>query len=205
MNDSLLAGARPSGRPRPAAFLDRDGTLIDDTDYVYGPEDVALLPGAASAVRALNDAGWLVFVVTNQSGVSRGHFSHAELRRTNERVAALLARDGARLDAVFYCPHLPWSGCGCRKPDTGMIEEACRRFAVDRSASWVIGDKRVDVELGRRAGFASALVLTGFGRWEGRLVRADLVAPDLHEAVRAILRLGAARSRAEGLPEAGRA
>jgi D-glycero-D-manno-heptose 1,7-bisphosphate phosphatase len=187
-NGSVRAGA---GRPaRPAAFLDRDGTLIDDAYYVYGPEDVALLPGAATAVRALNDAGWLVIVVTNQSGVSRGHFSHDELRRTNNRVAELLAREGARLDGVYYCPHLPWSGCACRKPAAGMIEQACAHFPIDRAASWVIGDKIVDVQLGRSAGCSSALVLTGFGRWEGRFARADLVAPDLHEAVRAILRPG---------------
>jgi D-glycero-D-manno-heptose 1,7-bisphosphate phosphatase len=190
MIDNGRGWAGAARRARPAAFLDRDGTLIDDAYYVYGPEDVALLPGAATAVRALNDAGWLVIVVTNQSGVSRGHFSHEELRRTNERVGELLAREGARLDAVYYCPHLPWTGCVCRKPQAGMIDLACSHFAIDRAASWVIGDKGVDVELGRRAGCASALVLTGFGRWEGGFARADLVAPDLHEAVRTILRPG---------------
>lgn len=182
--------------PRRAAFLDRDGTLIDDVEYVWGPEDVALLPGAAAAVRALNDAGWLVIVVTNQSGVARGHFSAAELMRTNERVTELLAREGARLDAVLYCPHFPWTGCGCRKPETGMIDQACSRFPIDLPASWVIGDKAVDVELGRRAGCSSALVLTGFGRWESRYARADLVAPDLAQAVRAILGM----HREPGLP-----
>jgi D-glycero-D-manno-heptose 1,7-bisphosphate phosphatase len=175
---------------RPAAFLDRDGTLLDDTDYVWGPEDVRLLPGAARAVRALNDAGWWVIVVTNQSGVARGHFSHHGLRAINARMEALLAQEHARLDAILYCPHHPWFGCGCRKPNPGMIQQALDHFPIDLATSWVIGDKDVDVELGRRAGCFSALVLTGFGQWtaaSGWARRAHLVVPDLEQAVRAIL------------------
>lgn len=149
---------------RRAVFLDRDGTLIDALGYLGDPEGVRLLPGAARAVRRLNEAGWLAVLVTNQSGVARGLFGEDDVRAVHARLAALLAAEGARLDLVLHCPHHPEHGertrCACRKPAPGLLLAAAERLGLDLGASWTIGDSERDLEAGRRAGLAGGILVT---------------------------------------------
>ncbi|HJQ22042.1 MAG TPA: HAD family hydrolase [Gemmatimonadaceae bacterium] len=132
---------------RGAAFLDRDGTIIFDAHYIGDPKQVKLLPGAGAAVRLLNDAGWPVIVVTNQSGIARGLFTMAEYERVHARFIDLLAADGGTIDATYMCPHHPdFTGiCECRKPGTLLFRRAAYDFDLDVTASWYVGDKLRDV------------------------------------------------------------
>jgi D-glycero-D-manno-heptose 1,7-bisphosphate phosphatase len=137
-----------------AAFLDRDGTInvkMPEGDYVERPEQVQLLPGAAAAIAALNAAGVPVFVVTNQRGIALGRMTEEDLARVHERVSALLASEGAHVDAFYWCPH-DRGECDCRKPGTAMLEQAAREHGVDPARGVMIGDSESDVEAGRRVG-----------------------------------------------------
>ncbi|HVT38566.1 MAG TPA: HAD family hydrolase [Gemmatimonadaceae bacterium] len=133
---------------RRAVFFDRDGTLIRDVGYVGTPELVDLLPGAAAAVRRLNDAGWLAIVVTNQSGIARDFLTEDDYRRVNARFRDLMAEGGGRIDADYHCPHHPdYTGaCACRKPGTELFERAAADWNVDIGTSAFIGDRWRDVE-----------------------------------------------------------
>jgi histidinol-phosphate phosphatase family protein len=146
---------------RPAVFLDRDGTLIEDPGYVRAPEQVRLLPGAAAAVRAVSQAGRLAVVVTNQSGIARGLLTEADYAATAARLAALLAAEGARLDGQYHCPHLPeLSGpCDCRKPGTLLYRRAAADLGIDLARSWWIGDAPRDVLPAAALGGAGAVLL----------------------------------------------
>ncbi len=142
-----------------ALFLDRDGTLNVDTDFLHRIEDFVWLPEAPEAVRFANERGYLVIVVTNQSGVARGYFPEEDVRRLHAWMNEDLKRFGAHIDAFYYCPHLPEGTvpaytkvCGCRKPKPGLIEAACRDYDIDRGASLLIGDAPRDVECALRAG-----------------------------------------------------
>ena len=147
---------------RPCAFLDRDGTLNVDTGYTHRPEDLAWMDGAREAVRLLNDRGWLVVVVTNQSGVARGYFDEAAVVRFHAAMRASLAEVGARIDAFYFCPHhidgvVP-GYCGDhpdRKPNPGMLLRAMAEWDVDPARSFMIGDKADDVAAGDAAGVRS--------------------------------------------------
>lgn len=149
-----------SGSTRRAAFFDRDGTLIDDVHYVADPAHVVLRPGAAHAVKRLNDDGWLVVVVTNQSGIARGMLTEDDYRRVEARVDALFAADGARIDASYFCPHLPelTGPCDCRKPGVGMYEQAAADHAIDLARSVYVGDRIRDVEPAAKFGGLGVLV-----------------------------------------------
>ncbi|HEX6059338.1 MAG TPA: HAD family hydrolase [Gemmatimonadaceae bacterium] len=133
--------------PRPAAFLDRDGTIIVDVDYPSRPEQVRLLPGAAAAVRRLNECGIPAIVVTNQSGIARGFVTESDYERVRARLDELLADEGARLDASYHCPHHPDFdvACDCRKPGTGMHERAARELGLDLARSLYVGDRLRDL------------------------------------------------------------
>jgi D-glycero-D-manno-heptose 1,7-bisphosphate phosphatase len=183
-----------------AIFLDRDGTLVDELGFLRRPEDLRLLPRAAEGVRAFNAAGWPAIVVTNQSGLARGHFTPEDLAAIHVRLAAALAKEGARLDAILHCPHHPDEGepplraaCACRKPEPGLMREAAQRIGLELGACWTVGDSLRDIEAGRRAGLAGeVLVLTGKGKDElARLSdgQRELLrtAPDLLAAAHAIL------------------
>ncbi len=142
-----------------ALFLDRDGTLNVDTDFLHRIEDFVWLPGAPEAVRWANDHGYLVIVVTNQSGVARGYFPEEDVQHLHDWMNEDLKRFGAHIDAFYYCPHLPDGPlpayakvCDCRKPKPGLIEAACRDYDIDRNASLLIGDAPRDVECAERAG-----------------------------------------------------
>ncbi|MEW6683063.1 MAG: lipopolysaccharide heptosyltransferase II [Nitrospirota bacterium] len=168
-------------------FLDRDGTLNHDEGYLADPERLALLPGAAEAVAALNAAGVKVAIVTNQSGVGRGLIAPDALDRIHARLRALLAERGARVDGIYSCPHRPEEACACRKPESTLALRAARDLRVDATRSATIGDKAVDIELGSRLGGLSILVQTGHGtRTESDLAdgpRPDYIARDLYDAV----------------------
>ncbi|HVM33403.1 MAG TPA: HAD family hydrolase [bacterium] len=157
---------------RPAFFLDRDGTLIKDVGYLSRPSQIRFYRGAAAALRRLKRAGFLLFVVTNQSGVARGYFPESAVRRVHAVIQARLKAKGAGLDGYFYCPHYPGAPlkayakkCACRKPKAGMVRQAARAFAVDLKRSYMAGDKLDDLGLAKNAGLGGAfLVRTGNGR-----------------------------------------
>jgi len=146
---------------RAAVFFDRDGTLVEDPGFLARPEQVRLLPGAAAAVRAVNDAGRLAVVVTNQSGIARGLLTEAEYAATAARLAELLAAEGARLDAQYHCPHLPelTGPCECRKPGTLLYRRAAADLGIDFGGSWWIGNAARDVEPARALGGAGAALV----------------------------------------------
>jgi D-glycero-D-manno-heptose 1,7-bisphosphate phosphatase len=157
--------------PREAVFLDRDGTLIEEVHYLARPDQVRLIPGAAEAVRKLNQAGVLVVVVTNQAGVARGYFPESAISDVHVHLSHLLGEYGAHIDAYLYCPHHPTEGigkyrvaCDCRKPQPGLLLTAARELDIDLSRSWMIGDKPCDAEAGAAAGCRTILVRTGHGR-----------------------------------------
>ena len=178
---------------KPAVFLDRDGTLNEEVDYLSDPEALALIPGAGAAVARLNARGIPVVVVTNQSGIGRGKYGWTEFAAVMARMADLLALEGARIDAVYASPHheLGLGEYGVvdhpdRKPNPGMLLRGAEEHGLDLARSWMVGDKAIDLEAGRRAGCRVALVRTGYGTTvDGEL--ADVVASDLAEAVDRIL------------------
>lgn len=145
---------------RPAVFLDRDGTIIRDLNYIGNPEQVELLPGAAAAIARLNAAGLPVIVVTNQSGIARGLFTEADYEAVRRRLDELLAETGARVDATYLCPHHPAFGepCECRKPRTLLFRRAAERDNVDPARSWYVGDRLRDVIPARDLGGRGILV-----------------------------------------------
>jgi len=171
----------PSGtlKSGPALFLDRDGVVIVDKDYLSDPEGVELVPGAAAAMARAARAGYLLIGLSNQSGLGRGRFGQAELEAVMARVDRELSRQGVALDAMYYCPHAPEAGCRCRKPGPGLLEEAAASFRWEAARSWVVGDKASDVELGRRHGLGAVLVGTGYGAGEAACVSAGWPADPL--------------------------
>jgi D-glycero-D-manno-heptose 1,7-bisphosphate phosphatase len=153
-----------------AVFLDRDGTMVHDVGYLSRVEDVRWFPYTVDAIRLLNRAGFLVCVTTNQGGVGLGLYDEPAVHALHNWMDRTLTAAGARIDAWFYCPHHPQAiteelrrDCECRKPAAGMIRQAAARFAFDPSASFVIGDKLLDVEMAGRAGGRGILVRTGYG------------------------------------------
>jgi histidinol-phosphate phosphatase family protein len=145
---------------RPAVFLDRDGTIIRDRHFITKPAMVVLLPGAGEAVKRLNDTGWPIIIVTNQSGIARGYFTEADYERVRERTDALLAEAGAHVDASYMCPHHPdfTGACECRKPGTLLFRRAAAEHDLSLPESWCIGDKARDVIPARALGCRGILV-----------------------------------------------
>ncbi len=183
-----------------AVFIDRDGTISEEVGYVNHPTRYRVFPYAAEAIKTLNDAGWLAILVTNQAGVARGYFSEDIIKLVHEQLRLELLTGGARLNAIYYCPHHPTVGtlpyrldCDCRKPKPGLIQRAAQDFDIDIAQSWMVGDRYGDMELARNAGLHSAFVLSGYGRGEWEYQRSawqqqpDLIADDLLAAVREII------------------
>jgi histidinol-phosphate phosphatase family protein len=153
---------------RRAVFLDKDGTLVEDVPYNVDPGRIRLTPGAAAGLRRLHEAGFLLVVVSNQSGVARGYFAEGALRKVEERLRELLGPEGAPLAGFYWCPHHPQgtvagyaTACECRKPAPGLVLRACRELDIDPVRSWLVGDILNDVEAGRRAGCRTVLVDNG--------------------------------------------
>lgn len=183
---------------KPAVFLDRDGTLIEEGGYLDRIERVALFPWSIDAVRLLNRAGFAVIVVTNQAGVARGFFDEARVAEIHAWIDARLRAGGAQVDQFSYCPHHPEASvaayrqeCDCRKPRPGMIRAAAAAHDLDLARSFVVGDRWLDVRLAHAVGARGILVRTGYGRSEAdhppNGTRADLVAENLIEAATWIL------------------
>jgi D-glycero-D-manno-heptose 1,7-bisphosphate phosphatase len=168
--------------------VDRDGTLNEERHRLSSPEQVALLPGAAAALRSFRDLGFSIAVVTNQSVVARGQVDVAGLARIHQRLQTLLQAGGAWVDAFYYCPHLPGAGCPCRKPGTALLEQAAADFDVRLEEAFVIGDQATDIEMGRRAGATTLLVQTGYGHstLSASVVTPAYVVPDLVAAAAVI-------------------
>jgi D-glycero-D-manno-heptose 1,7-bisphosphate phosphatase len=184
---------------RPAVFLDRDGTLIDDVGYLDALEQVALYPWTADALRLLGRAGFARVVITNQSGVARGFYTEAFVADVHGHLDAELARGGAAVDAWFHCPHDDGSKavaagavCDCRKPRPGLVTRAAAELGLDLARSVVVGDHWTDIAVARAVGAAGILVETGAGAREARKpvdgLRADAIVPTLAEAASWILR-----------------
>jgi D-glycero-D-manno-heptose 1,7-bisphosphate phosphatase len=186
-------------RGRVAVFLDRDGTLNEEVDYVRTPDDLHLITGAGEAVRKLNDRGLVVCVISNQSGVARGYLDEKDLVAVHAKLEHDLARSGASIDRIYYCPHHPTDGippynivCECRKPKTGMLERGAVEFGIDLGHSFVVGDSIVDMQAGKTANATTVLVLTGYGttardQCAGNGIHVDHVAPTIVEAIDFVL------------------
>lgn len=182
--------ADPTAAPVPTLFLDRDGVVVVEKDYLRDAGQVELFPGVVEALRRARAAGFRLVGVSNQSGLGRGLFTHEEFAAVMERLDGLLRAGGAALDAFYYCPHAPQDGCACRKPAPGLLEEAARQTPWDPRRSWVIGDKVSDVDLALGVGLRACLVRTGYGSQQERRLgeRAPvLIADDLAAAVAAVL------------------
>jgi D-glycero-D-manno-heptose 1,7-bisphosphate phosphatase len=191
-----MTKTRPTGPaaprpPRPAVFLDRDGTLVNDPGFQRDPAAVKLLPGAAAAVARLNATGFVVVVVSNQSGIAQGFITEAEYAAVERQVDALIAQGGGRIDRTYHCPHYPAVGgpCECRKPGTLLYRRAISEFGLDAGASWGIGDRLSDLLPVRELGGRGILVRTGTGaEHAAAAVESGFeVADDLAAAVRRIV------------------
>lgn len=191
----IIAGkvaAKNLGKKQKAVFLDRDGTLNQYVGFLRDIDQLELVEGAAEAVRKINQEGYLAIVVSNQPVIARGEVSEAELGEIHKKLETLLGRQGAYLDAIYYCPHHPDKGfegevaelkmeCDCRKPKPGLIYRAAEEYNIDLKNSWMIGDRESDILAGKAAGCKTI----GLGDMEGPAP--DMACPDLREAVRAIL------------------
>jgi D-glycero-D-manno-heptose 1,7-bisphosphate phosphatase len=185
---------------RPAVFLDRDGTITDEVGYINHISRAKVYPYAPEAVRMLKSTGLPVIIVTNQSGVGRGYFTEEIVGQVHKMVQETLQAAGTSIDAFYHCPHHPSATvaayrqeCRCRKPGTGMPEEAAERFGIDLGASYVVGDTYRDMQMGFNIGARTVMLMTGYGRGEYEYRRAgwtrmpDLVAENLLEAARLIV------------------
>ncbi len=200
---SAVGGREAIGGPRSAVsgrlvILDRDGTINVEKYYLSDPDEVELLPNAAAGIRRMQELGLKVVVATNQSAIGRGYFDGDALERIHERLLSLLAAEGATVDGIYICPHHPDEDCTCRKPRPGLLEQAARDFQADLTQAFVIGDKAIDIEVGRRVGATTLLVRTGYGAEVAAKggAGADYVVDDLAEAADVIERL--TRRQAEG-------
>ena len=185
-----------TGNSARAVFLDRDGTIIEDVGYLERVGRIAMYPWSIDAIRVLNRAGLRVVVTTNQSGVARGYFTEALVDEVHRHIDSLVVQGGARIDAYYYCPHHPDAAvetyrqrCECRKPGRGLVDRAVREFGVDPAQSFVVGDRRLDIQLARAVGARAVLVRTGYGvTEEAQGLVADAVTDNLMDAAGWILR-----------------
>ena len=157
---------------RRCAFLDRDGVINEEVEYLHDPARLVLLRGVAETIAALDRAGVPVVVVTNQSGIGRGMYAETDLAAVSARLVELLGASGAELAGSYFCPHLPDAACRCRKPLPGMLEDAARDLGLDLARSVIVGDKATDLAAGRAVGCATVLVRTGYGAEEEAAARA---------------------------------
>lgn len=169
-------------------FIDRDGTLIEEVNFLHRVEDLRFFAYTNEAVKLLKEHDFLVIVATNQSGIGREIYTEQDMHNVHQAIQNNLTE---KIDAFYFCPHLPDENCRCRKPNLGMIEQALENFSIDLENSWMIGDKVLDVELGKNANIKTALVKTGYGeRIVSELPREpDLIEENLLDVVKKILNL----------------
>jgi D-glycero-D-manno-heptose 1,7-bisphosphate phosphatase len=176
-----------------AIFMDRDGTVSEEIGYMYRVDLYKPFAWTGPAIRKINDSGMKAILITNQSGIERGYFPESQVHEVHDVLRAELARHGAALDAIYFCPHHPESGCDCRKPQPGMLLRAQRELGIDLTQSYVIGDKHLDIEVAYAVGARSVMVMTGYGREEYEECKTHptrpphYVAENLLEAVESIL------------------
>ena len=199
LKNGLIASKNLKNRQR-AIFLDRDGTMNVSKGFISNADDLELIPGTIEAIKAINKSGALAIVITNQPVIARGECSFEELHNIHNKLKTLLGEKGAFVDDIFYCPHHPDKGfegeipelkfdCECRKPKTGMIDEAVKKYNIDLSKSYMVGDSTMDLELARNAGVKSVLVDTGFAGNDGKYGRScDIEAKDLLDAIEKIIK-----------------
>lgn len=185
---------------RRAVFLDRDGTLNQEVQYLHRVEEFSWIPGAPAAISRLNQAGFLALVVTNQAGVARGYYSEEDVQRLHAHMQAELNETGARIDRFYYCPYHPKGISSAyrrhsldRKPGGGMFMRAIQEWGIAPALSYVVGDRNTDLDPGRRLGMTTLLVETGYGEVERATPRADHVVQDVTRAVDLILRQRSSR------------
>lgn len=173
-----------------ALFMDRDGTICEEVEFLDDLSKLRLIDGSAKAIEMINKSGMKAVVVTNQSGVGRGLFTEDFLNRVHEELRKLLEKEGAFLDGIYYCPHLPDDRCLCRKPEQGMLRKASEDMGIDFTKSYMVGDKAIDIEFAHKAGAKGIMVRTGYGEEEIMkcLSTPDYIAENLLDAVRWILK-----------------
>lgn len=164
----------------PAVFLDRDGTVNVEKNYLHKITDWQLVAGAENAIKQLKDVGYLVVVVSNQAGIARGMYGADDVNLLHEFVNSELAKIGTKIDAFYFCPHHPEIAipCDCRKPSPKMIIEAAEALNIDLTKSWMVGDKKIDIEAGIAAGVLPILVRTGYGREEEKTLSSSIIVVD---------------------------
>lgn len=141
-----------------AVFIDRDGTININVEYLDNPDNFKMYPGVAEGIKLLNKNGFLVIVVTNQSGIARGFFTEDVLKKIHKKMIDDFSKKGAKIDAIYYCPHHPDDNCDCRKPKIGLFKKAFEKFDIDASKSFMIGDRVLDVEAGFNMGLKTVIV-----------------------------------------------
>jgi len=172
----------------PAVFLDRDGTINDEMEYLHDPKKFKLLPNALEGLKKLQDMGYRLVIVTNQGGIGLGYYTEEDFYRVNREMFRQLAPTGIKIDKIYFCPHSASENCNCRKPNIGLIERAVADLNIDLANSFFIGDKTIDLETGRRAGIRKILVRTGHAGADAiYAVEPDYVADDLLDAANWIL------------------
>jgi D-glycero-D-manno-heptose 1,7-bisphosphate phosphatase len=144
--------------PRKAVFIDRDGTINVDVHYLATPSDLILYPGVAEGIATLAKSGFLIIIITNQSGIARGNLTHEMLGEIHKRLHSLIEESGGRIDAIYYCPHHPDEKCACRKPEPGMLQKAISDLHIDPRQSFIVGDHMLDIEAGKAVGLKAVLI-----------------------------------------------
>ncbi len=179
-----------TGSPAIHIFLDRDDTIIRDISYLDDPDAVEFLPHAIDGLQLMQKMGLRLVMVTNQSGIGRGLVSEDTVKAVHRQLEKMLAEQRIRLTAIYYCPHAPGQGCSCRKPETGLLEQAQADLGCSLEHSWMIGDKPSDIELGKRVGARTILIRSPVaGRTgEAELLEPDFVVDDLAQAAERIRR-----------------
>ena len=188
--DSAVHIERKPAKQSPAAFFDRDGTVIEEADYLHEPERIRILPNALEGMKRFQEMGYRIILITNQPGIGIGYYSKEDFYRVNRALLKSFSENGILIDKIYFCPHSKSENCACRKPEQALVRRADEELNLDLSRSVMIGDKTSDIETGKRAGMRTVLVRTGFGGGDGEFdVRPDITAEDLMDAAKRILEM----------------
>jgi len=174
-----------------AVFIDRDGTINVNVEYLDNPNNLKIYPGVAEGLKLLKENGFKIIVITNQSGIARGYFTKETLEKIHERMKSELLKKNASIDGIYYCPHHPDDNCECRKPQTGLFKKAFNDFNIDPSKSFIIGDRMLDIEAGYKMGLKTVLVPEDKEKVEKEMkasnIKPDFVCKNFYLGVRCIL------------------
>ncbi|HPZ07140.1 MAG TPA: D-glycero-beta-D-manno-heptose 1,7-bisphosphate 7-phosphatase [Candidatus Eremiobacteraeota bacterium] len=174
-----------------AVFLDRDGTINPDKNYLYRIEDWEFIPGSVEGMKLLFDKDYKLVIVTNQAGIGKGYYRKEDMEKLHNYVISLLKEKNIEIAGIYFCPHDPAENCNCRKPGTAMTEQSIRELNINISESYCVGDKTCDIKMGKDTGCKTILVKTGKGGQDGEYkVEPDFIVEDLLEAAKLIVRGG---------------